>query len=230
MEDKMERILLIEDDKRISRILQLELQHQGYRVDLAYTGSEGLAKSRKNFYNLILLDLMLPGMNGEDVCRAIREESEVPIIVTTAKDKILSKVNLLDLGADDYLTKPFEMEELYARMRVALRNKKDYRNKEYRVCGDIRINTLTNQVFKGDAEVELTKREFDLLEYLIINREVVLTRAQILNEVWGYDYDGVEKVVDVYIKSLREKVDSKRELIQSVRGRGYVIRKKAETL
>lgn len=230
MEGKMERILLIEDDKRISRILQLELQHHGYRVDLAYTGSEGLAKSMENFYNLILLDLMLPGMNGEDVCRAIREESEVPIIVTTAKDKILSKVNLLDLGADDYLTKPFEMEELYARMRVALRNKKDYRNKEYRVCGDIRINTLTNQVFKGDTEVELTKREFDLLEYLIVNREVVLTRAQILNEVWGYDYDGVEKVVDVYIKSLREKVDSKRELIQSVRGRGYVIRKKAEAL
>ncbi len=226
----MERILLIEDDKRICRILQLELQHHGYRVDLVYTGSEGLAKSRENFYNLILLDLMLPGMSGEEVCRAIREESEVPIIVTTAKDKILSKVNLLDLGADDYLTKPFEMEELYARMRVALRNKKDYKNKEYRVYEDIRINTLTNQVFKGNTEVELTKREFDLLEYLIVNREVVLSRAQILNEVWGYDYDGVEKVVDVYIKSLREKLDSKRELIQSVRGRGYVIRKKTEAL
>ena len=226
----MERILLIEDDKRISRILQLELQHHGYRVDLAYNGRDGLAKSRENFYNLILLDLMLPEMKGEDVCRAIREESEVPIIVTTAKDKILSKVNLLDLGADDYLTKPFEMEELYARMRVALRNKKEYKNKEYIVYGDIRINTLTNQVYKGETEVELTKREFDLLEYLVINREVVLSRAKILNEVWGYDYDGVEKVVDVYIKSLREKVDSERELIQAVRGRGYVIRKKAETL
>lgn len=226
----MERILVIEDDKRISRILQLELQHRGYKVDLAYTGREGLDKSREHFYNLILLDLMLPEIKGEDVCKKIREESEVPIIVTTAKDKILSKVNLLDLGADDYLTKPFEMEELYARMRVALRNKKDYKNKEYIVYGDIRINSLTNQVFKGETEVELTKREFDLLEYLVINREVVLSREKILNEVWGYDYDGVEKVVDVYIKSLREKVDSERELIQAVRGRGYVIRKKAETL
>ena len=226
----MEKILVIEDDKRISRILQLELQHRGYSVDLAYTGREGLVKSREKFYNLILLDLMLPEVSGEDVCREIRKESKVPIIVTTAKDKIFSKVNLLDLGADDYLTKPFEMEELYARMRVAMRNKKDYKNKEYIVYEDIKINTLTNQVFKGKEEVELTKREFDLLEYLIINREVVLSRAKILNEVWGYDYDGVEKVVDVYIKSLRNKVDHKREVIQAVRGRGYVIRKKTETV
>ena len=226
----MEKILLIEDDRSISRILQLELQHNGYRVDLAYTGLEGLSKSRESFYNLILLDLMLPEMSGEEVCREIRKKSNVPIVVVTAKDKIFSKVNLLDIGADDYLTKPFEMEELYARMRVALRNKEEYKNKGYIVYENIKINPQTAQVFKGESEVELTKKEFKLLEYLLLNKEVVVTRDQILNNVWGYDYDGVEKIVDVYIKSLRKKVDEEKEIIQAVRGMGYVIRKKAKTI
>lgn len=226
----MEKILLIEDDRSISRILQLELQHNGYRVDLAYTGLEGLSKSRESFYNLILLDLMLPEMSGEKVCREIRKNSNVPIVVVTAKDKIFSKVNLLDIGADDYLTKPFEMEELYARMRVALRNKEEYKNKGYIVYENIKINPQTAQVFKGESEVELTKKEFKLLEYLLLNKEVVVTRDQILNNVWGYDYDGVEKIVDVYIKSLRKKVDEEKEIIQAVRGMGYVIRKKAKTI
>ena len=226
----MEKILLIEDDRSIGRILQLELQHNGYRVDLAYTGAQGLAKSKESFYNLILLDLMLPEMPGEEVCREIRKNSNVPIVVVTAKDKIFSKVNLLDIGADDYLTKPFEMEELYARMRVALRNKEEYRNKGYIVYEDIKINPQTAQAFKGEREVELTKKEFKLLEYLLINKEVVVSRDQILNNVWGYDYEGVEKIVDVYIKSLRKKVDEEREIIQAVRGMGYVIRKKAKTI
>lgn len=226
----MEKILLIEDDRNISRILQLELQHKGYRVDLAYNGIEGLAKSRESFYNLILLDLMLPEMPGEEVCREIRKRSNVPIVVVTAKDKIFSKVNLLDIGADDYITKPFEMEELYARMRVALRNKEEYRNKGYIAYEDIKVNPQTAQVFKGEKEVELTKKEFKLLEYLLINKEVVVSRDQILNNVWGYDYEGVEKIVDVYIKSLRKKVDEEREVIQAVRGMGYVIRKKAKTV
>lgn len=225
----MEKILLVEDDRGISRILQLELQHKGYKVDLAYTGIEGLEKSRVNFYNIILLDLMLPEMSGEDVCKKIRETSAVPIIVVTAKDKIFSKVNLLDIGADDYITKPFEMEELYARMRVALRNKKDHKNKECIGYYDIKLNQKTAQVFKDSIEVEVTKKEFQLLEYLLLNKEIVITREQILNNVWGYDYDGVEKVVDVYIKSLREKLDVKKEIIQAVRGVGYVIRKKTET-
>lgn len=226
----MEKILLIEDDRGISRILQLELQHQGYSVDLAYTGSEGLEKSRSCFYNLILLDLMLPEMSGEEVCKKIRETSVVPIVVVTAKDKIFSKVNLLDIGADDYITKPFEMEELYARMRVALRNKKEYKNEESISYDDIKLNQKTAQVFKGDVEVEVTKKEFQLLEYLLLNKGIVITREQILNNVWGYDYDGVEKVVDVYIKALRKKIDTKKEIIQAVRGVGYVIRKKTKTL
>lgn len=226
----MEKILIIEDDKRISRILQIELQHYGYLVELAYTGAEGLERAKKEHYSLILLDLMLPEMDGERVCEEIRRVSEVPIIVTTAKDKVLSKVNLLDLGADDYLTKPFEMEELYARMRVAMRNKKSYREEEFLIFEDIRIVPKKAQVFKGEEEVVLTKREYDLLEYLVTNKGLILTREKILNKVWGYDYDGVEKVVDVYIKALREKVDRERCLIHAVRGRGYVIKKKPETL
>lgn len=225
---KMEKILLIEDDRGISRILQLELQHQGYSVDPAYTGVEGLKKSRESFYNLILLDLMLPEMSGEEVCKKIRETSAVPIVVVTAKDKIFSKVNLLDIGADDYITKPFEMEELYARMRVALRNKKDHKNEECISYDNIKLNQKTAQVFKGDIEIEVTKKEFQLLEYLLLNKEIVITREQILNNVWGYDYDGVEKIVDVYIKAIREKVDVEKEVIQAVRGVGYVIRKKAK--
>ncbi len=222
----MKKILLIEDDIHISRLLEVELKFEGFHVDIAYDGQEGILKFKENFYNLILLDLMIPKISGEEVCESIRENSNVPIIVISAKDKTFSKVNLLDLGADDYLTKPFEMGELFARIRVALRNKNSY-DKDFISAHDIKIDTETFKVFKGDKEVFLTKTELNLLQYFILNSGIAISREKLLNDVWGYDYDGVDKVVDVYIKSLRQKVDKEKSIIQTIRGIGYVFKKES---
>lgn len=221
----MKKILIIEDDKKISRYLQLELEHEGYFVDTASDGIKGVELFEKNFYNLILLDLMLPIVSGEEVCQNIREKSDVPIIIITAKDKIFSKVNLLDLGADDYITKPFIIEELFARIRVALRNKKEFNETNaLNYCG-IKIDLEKKLVYRENSELPLTKTEFNLLHYLVLNREIVLSREQILNNVWGYDYAGGEKIVDVYIKSLRKKINNEgQNIIQTVRGFGYVLK------
>ena len=221
----MKKILIVEDEKKISRYLQLELEHEGYSVDIADDGAMALELFGKTFYNIVLLDLMLPKLSGEEVCKNIRENSEVPVIILTAKYKTFSKINLLDLGADDYITKPFVIGELLARIRVALRHKKEFSDGQLFSYEGIQLDLDKKVVFVGGDEVTLTKTEFNLLHYLILNREIVLSREQLLNSVWGYDYAGGEKIVDVYIKSLRKKVDQReKKLIHTVRGFGYILK------
>lgn len=222
----MKKILIIEDEKKIRRFLQLELEHEGYSVHTAEDGTEGFEKFQKDYYDLILLDLMLPKLSGEEVCRKIREVSEIPIIILTAKDQILNKVELLDMGADDYLTKPFEIEELFARMRVALRNKKNFENKNFIVYGSLKLDTKGKKLYKNDDEIYLTKKEYNLFYLLLVNKEIVVSREKILEEVWGFDYEGEEKIVDVYINSLRKKIDEGNEkYIHTARGFGYILKR-----
>lgn len=222
----MKKILIIEDEKKIRRFLQLELEHEGYYVYTAEDGEEGFFKFQKDYYDLILLDLMLPKLSGEEVCRKIREVSEIPIIILTAKDQILNKVELLDMGADDYLTKPFEIEELFARMRVALRNKKNFENKNFIVYGSLKLDTKGKKLYKNGEEIYLTKKEYNLFYQLLVNKEIVISREKILEEVWGFDYEGEEKIVDVYINSLRKKIDSDDEkYIHTARGFGYILKR-----
>ena len=189
----MKNILIIEDDLRIRRILQLELEHEGYLVSLAKDGKEGLEKAKLIRYDLILLDLMLPEISGEEVCKELRKNSDVPIIVLTAKENIRSKVELLDMGADDYITKPFNIEELFARMRVALRNKKDYQELNQLKYEDLVLDIIKKELIIEKRKVSLTKTEYRLLELFILNREITISREKIITEIWGYDFEGEEK-------------------------------------
>ncbi|MBC2856867.1 MAG: response regulator transcription factor [Cetobacterium sp.] len=219
----MEKILLIEDDKKIRRYLELELTHTGYKIDFAENGEIGLEKTKINKYDLILLDLMLPKLSGEEVCKEIRQITDTPIIILSAKNEMLSKVYLLDLGADDYITKPFVIEELLARIRVALRHMNKKNNSKILEYEDLKVDNEIKSIYLNDEILILTKTEFNLLNYLILNREIVLSREQILNSVWGIDYFGDEKIVDVYIKNIRKKIGE--NYIKTIRGFGYCLRK-----
>lgn len=218
----MKNILIIEDDEKIRRILQLELTHEGYRVDTAIDGDDGIDKFNSNKYDLILLDLMLPKLSGEEVCKKIRSMSEIPIIVITAKDQIKNKIELLDMGADDYITKPFNIDELFARMRVAFRNKSNYKSKDFLIYKNLKLDLQQKKFYIDSQEISITKREFALLEYFLINRELVLSREKILENIWGFDYEGDDKIVDVYINTLRKKI--KKNYIETVRGFGYILK------
>jgi two-component system response regulator ArlR len=223
----MKNILIIEDDLRIRRILQLELEHEGYLVSLAKDGKEGLEKAKLIRYDLILLDLMLPEISGEEVCKELRKNSDVPIIVLTAKENIRSKVELLDMGADDYITKPFNIEELFARMRVALRNKKDYQELNQLKYEDLVLDIVKKEIIIEKRKVSLTKTEYRLLELFILNREITISREKIITEIWGYDFEGEEKIVDVYLNSLRKKIEApNKKYIQNIRGFGYMLKLK----
>ncbi|MBZ9686079.1 response regulator transcription factor [Clostridium estertheticum] len=220
------RILLVEDEKLMSMFVEMELNHEGYDVDLAYDGREGLNIAEENQYDLILLDIMIPGINGIEVCRRIRQSSTVPIIMLTAKSDISDKVLGLDVGANDYLTKPFAIEELLARIRVYERNKSISNNRDEIKVKDIVMDNKAHNVKRNGKEIELTKKEYDLLEMLLINKDVVLTRSQLIEKVWGYDYIGDTNVVDVFIRYLRSKIDDGFEdkLITTIRGVGYVVK------
>jgi DNA-binding response OmpR family regulator len=224
----MARILIIEDELKIARFLELELKHEGYEVLVAGDGRTGLEKATKENVDLIILDLMLPGLSGIEVCRRVRQESQVPIIMLTAKDDVTDKVAGLDTGADDYMTKPFAIEELLARIRVALNRRKHINEPKPEVLqyGDLIINIKSHSVHYGDEELQLTKKEYELLEYMLRNKNVVLSRDQLLNHVWDYEYFGDTNVVDVYIRYLRQKIDEKYgiRLISTVRGVGYIIK------
>lgn len=225
------KILIIEDEKQIARFIELELKHEGYYVYVCFDGKEGLKKVEEVHPDLILLDIMLPGINGIEICRKIRQFSNLPIIMVTAKDDITDKVMGLDTGADDYITKPFAIEELLARIRAALRKSKQLNIiHEILEIADLTIDTSKRIVKRADKIIELTKREYDLLEYLVRNKGIVLTRDQILENVWGYNYMGDTNVVDVYIRYLRSKVDEgfKTKLIHTVRGVGYKCEEKEE--
>lgn len=217
------RILVVEDDRKIARIIELQLKHGGYDVQMTYDGMEAENLFEINSYDLILLDIMLPKINGLELCRRIRGKSHVPIIMLTAKDDVTDKVIGLDFGANDYITKPFEMEELLARIRVQLR---DNETKEIIVIEDMEVNIDTLQVKRGGKNIELSKKEFELLSFLAQNRGIVLKRERILEKVWGYEYFGSDNILDVYIKYVRDKIDKlfDKKLIETVRGVGYVIR------
>lgn len=224
------KIFIVEDEQRIGRFLEIELQHEGYETAREIDGKQALERIRTEKFDLILLDLMLPGLDGMDVCRGVREFSDVPIIMLTARDEIEDRVNGLDIGADDYITKPFAIQELMARIRNALR-KHTAQEAQPGEDGKLFIMDLvmypkTYEVKVAGQEVQLTRREYDLLAYLLANKRLVLTRDQILQEVWGYDYAGDTNVVDVYIRYLRSKIDDvfKKKYIHTVRGVGYVIR------
>lgn len=225
----MAKILIVEDEAKIARFVELELKYEGYEVEVANDGRLGLQKALQPGIDIVLLDIMLPGLSGIEVCRRIRMESQVPIIMLTAKDDVTDKVAGLDMGADDYMTKPFAIEELLARIRVAINRKKKVEeevNKDILSFGKLEIRIKEHSVHYGDEDINLTKKEYELLEYLLNNRNIALTREQLLNNVWDYDYFGDTNVVDVYIRYLRQKIDDKYgiRLIHTVRGVGYIIK------
>ena len=224
------RIMIVEDEKRIARFLQMELEHEGFVTESEENGRRAYERIVQEQYDLVLLDIMLPDMDGLEVCRRVREISDVPIIMLTAKDDVEDKVNGLDIGADDYLTKPFAIQELFARVRAALRVHKanEDGNRDERVLAVKELVLYPGRYevrVKGEL-VELTKKEYALLEYMLRNKPNVLTRDQILQEVWGYDYVGDTNVVDVYIRYLRAKIDERFDdkYIYTVRGVGYAIK------
>lgn len=219
-------ILIIEDEVKLARFIELELKYEGYDVDMAHDGRKGLDMFYQNNYSLILLDLMLPGLNGLEICKKIRQNSDIPIIMLTAKDDIIDKVTGLDSGADDYVTKPFAIEELLARMRVALKHNRNLTHKNILQLNNLSIDTDLRVVKADNDVIDLTKTEYDLLLYLMQNKNIVLTREQILNTVWGYEYIGETNVVDVYIRYLRSKLDEiyHRKYIHTVRGVGYIVK------
>lgn len=224
----MAKILIVEDENKIARFVELELKYEGYEVEIASDGRAGLEMALHNNIDLVLLDIMLPGLSGIEVCRRIRLESSVPIIMLTAKDDVTDKVAGLDTGADDYMTKPFAIEELLARIRVALnRQTKMHEPKiDMLQIGELKLNLTSHSAFYGEDELVLTKKEFELLEYLLKNKNIAITREQLLNNVWDYEYLGDTNVVDVYVRYLRQKIDDKYgiRLISTVRGVGYIIK------
>ena len=226
-----DKILLVEDEEKLARMVELELKYEGYQVDKAADGRTGLDMAQTGDYDLILLDIMLPALNGMEVLRRLRRESLVPVIMLTARDTGMDKVAGLDAGADDYITKPFAIEELLARIRAALRNKAEGAAEVPGQVGKLMAGPLTMDVDRHEVsvngqEVELTRREFDLLRYLLENKEKVVTREVLLDNVWGFDFVGETNTVDVYIRFLRSKIDERFhiKLIHTVRGVGYVIR------
>ena len=225
---KMNKILIIEDDKNIQRLLGLELRHKNYSVDSAYDGEQGIEIFSKNSYDVVLLDLMLPKKSGKEVCQELRKLADTPIIVITAKDSVLDKVELLDLGANDYICKPFAMEELLARIRVVTRNKENSNNKHFYIENEIKMDISAKKVFLNEVEISLTKTEFLILEYFMKNKGLSCSREKIIVGVWGYDFDGEEKIVDVYINSLRKKIDPKSNYIHTIRGFGYIFQYKED--
>ncbi|AXI00986.1 DNA-binding response regulator [Sporosarcina sp. PTS2304] len=226
----VERILIVEDEESIARVLQLELEFEKYETGIAHTGTDGLILFREQSWDLVLLDLMLPGLNGLDVLRRIRShDSDTPVLLLTAKNDVEDKVKGLDLGANDYITKPFEIEELLARIRTALRvaghDKSTQGDPDLLEFADLSLHQLSRDVTRGGHPIELTPREFDLLQHLLKHPNQVLTREQLLDAVWGYDYYGDTNVVDVYIRYVRKKIDvGEVPLIQTVRGVGYVLK------
>ena len=224
----MNKILIIEDDKNIQRLLGLELRHKNYSVDSAYDGEQGIEIFSKNSYDVVLLDLMLPKKSGKEVCQELRKLADTPIIVITAKDSVLDKVELLDLGANDYICKPFAMEELLARIRVVTRNKENSNNKHFYIENEIKMDISAKKVFLNEVEISLTKTEFLILEYFMKNKGLSCSREKIIIGVWGYDFNGEEKIVDVYINSLRKKTDPKSYYIHTIRGFGYIFQYKED--
>lgn len=221
------KILIIEDDVKISKLLETELKFENFDVEVSFDGRDGLSKATYQKFDLILLDLMLPKMSGIEVCKRVREKSNIPIIILTAKDEISDKVVGFDYGADDYLTKPFSIEELIARMRALFRRVQKVESKaEIFEFEDLKIDYIAREVYRNNVNIILTKREFELLDYLVKNKGIALSRDKILGEIWGFEYIGNDTILDLYIKYLRDKIDKNydRKLIQTIRGVGFVFK------
>ena len=222
-----DKILIVEDEEKIARFVELELMHEGYEVDKVFDGRTGLDKALTGNYSLIILDIMLPKLNGLEVLRRVRKEYQTPVIMLTARDAVMDKVAGLDAGADDYLTKPFAIEELLARIRVALKRKNivEFETRKMTI-GDVTLDVDRHEVSVKGEQVELTNREFELLHVLMENKGIVMDREKLINQVCGYDFVGETNTIDVYIRYLRAKIDDRYgiKLISTVRGVGYVIK------
>jgi len=220
-----ERILIIEDDPAILKVLQRGLSYEGYAVDIATDGRTGLNQAHDHHPDLVILDWMLPGMDGLEVCRRLRLQGGLPILMLTAKDTIQDRVQGLDAGADDYIVKPFNLDELTARMRALLRRTQTERNQVYKFA-DLTMDAASRQVTRGKRLVPLTAKEYELLELFLRHPRQVLTREVIFDRVWGYDFGGESNVLEVYIRYLRQKLEAEEEprLIHTVRSVGYVLR------
>jgi two-component system response regulator MprA len=219
------RVLVIEDEDRIRQFLQRGLTYEGYRVDVAADGPSGLSLARENPPDVVILDWMLPGMDGLEVCRRLRAGGAVPILMLTAKDAVGDRVLGLDAGADDYLVKPFAFDELLARIRALLRRAAPAQP-EVLHFADLSLDTGTRQAFRGDRAIDLTAKEYELLELFLHHPRQVLTRELIFDRVWGYDFGGESNIIEVYVRYLRQKIEAAGEprLLHTVRGVGYVLR------
>lgn len=223
----LERILIVEDEEKLARFLELELKHEGYHVEKTFDGRTGLEMAESGAFDLILLDVMLPRLSGLELLRRLRRSDETPVIMLTARDAVMDKVTGLDMGANDYITKPFEIEELLARIRAALRKRAPKTEPDELLISDkLTLDPARYAVSWDGNKLTLTNREFELLRALMQNRGIVLSRERLLEQVWGYEYFGETNVVDVYIRYLRQKIDDSFgvKLIHTVRGVGYVFR------
>lgn len=222
----MASVLIVEDEEKLARMLELELNYEGYKTEKAFDGRTGLELALSGKYDLILLDIMLPQLSGMEVLRRLRREGQhyTPVLLLTARDSVTDKVSGLDAGAEDYITKPFAIEELLARIRVTLRKGRACaeERQDLLAAGDIALDRESRTVTKNGEPVSLTRREFDLLQFLLEHPNRVLTREQLLNQVWGYDYAGETNAVDVYVSFLRNKLGT--AVVETVRGVGYILR------
>lgn len=223
------KILLVEDEEKIARFIELELKHEGYEVTKTFNGRDGLAMAETGEFDLVLLDIMLPELNGLEVLRRIRKFSDMPVIMLTARDAVMDKVSGLDAGADDYITKPFAIEELLARIRVAFKKRRTDRNESDSpklTAKNVVLDEERHEVTYQGKEIELTHREYELLRTLLMNKNIVLDREKLLSMVCGYDYVGETNIIDVYVRYLRTKIDDRFgiKLISTVRGVGYAIK------
>ena len=221
----MKKILIIEDESSISDFVKLELEYEGYQVSIKEDGREGLKEALENDYDLIILDIMLPSMNGFEICRRLKREKNTPIIMLSAKDSVTDKVNGLQIGADDYIPKPFAIEELLARINAIFRRVDSLDNYIVKFK-DLVINRNSRTVLKNDKEINLTNKEYELLMILIDNKDKVVTRDELLEKIWGYEYEPETNVTDVYVRYLRSKLnnENKEEYIQTIRSVGYIMR------
>jgi two-component system, OmpR family, response regulator MprA len=223
-----ERILVIDDETKIVEVLRRGLSYEGYQVDVAYDGESGLSQARREAPDLVILDVMMPGLDGLEVCRRLRAQgwSDLPILMLTARDAVPDRVAGLDAGADDYLVKPFAFDELLARVRALLRRARPGAETQLLRFADVVANPVTREVRRGERLVSLTTKEFDLLELFLRHPRQVLTRDSIYEQVWGYDFGGESNIIEVYIRYLRSKLEAEGEprLLQTVRGVGYALR------
>ncbi len=221
-----ERILIIEDDEGITRFLRRALAYEGYQVDIAPDGQTGLILARDHPPDLVVLDLMLPGIDGFEVCRRLRSGGSVPILILTAKESVQDRVLGLDMGADDYMIKPFELDELLARIRALLRRSQPANRPKVMNFKDLSLDTGTRQAKRGERIIALTAKEYELLELFMMHPRQVLTREVIFDRVWGYDFGGESNIIEVYVRYLRQKLEANGEerLLHTVRGMGYVLR------